>query len=190
MAGLKKDKCKICGRLKSNPRDYLCAACREKKAKEQEEKDRQRKANGYNMALLYARRESGLSMTQLAKLSGVSYQKIYNVEKGQDDIKPEDRQKIARTLRKPVEELFPRPYVIRCRTCLSEFEPHGDERVCPACRQDATRKARDAATKIDRIPRGNQKKIAAIAAIARRAGMSYGMFVAEEMESRYGQSKT
>lgn len=188
MSGLKKDQCSICRRLKSNPRDYLCEACRAQKVKEQEEQDLQRKANGYNMALLYARRESGLSMTQLAKLSGVSYQKLYKVEKGQDDIKPEDRKKIARTLRKPMEELFPMPYVTRCRTCLSAFEPNGNERVCPACRQDATRKARDAATKIDRIPRGNQKKIAAIAAIARRSGMSYGMFVAEERKNRYGQS--
>ena len=190
MSGLKKDQCSICRRLKSNPRDYLCEACRAQKAKEQEEKDRKRKANGYNMALLYARRESGLSMKQLAKLSGVSYQKLYNVEEGKDDIKPEDRKKIARTLRKPVEELFPMPYVTRCRTCLSAFEPNGNERVCPDCRKDATRQAREAATKIDRIPRGNQKKIAAIAAIARRAGMSYGMFVAEDKERRYGQSKT
>lgn len=190
MDGLKKNQCSICRRLKSNPRDYLCAVCRAQKVKEQEEKDRKRKANGYNMALLYARRESGLSMKQLEKLSGVSYQKLYKVEKGEDDIKPEDRQKIARTLRKPVEELFPRPYVIRCRTCLSAFEPHGDERVCQACRKDATRKAREATTKIDRITRGNQKKIAAIAAIARRAGMSYGMFVAADKENRYGQSKT
>ena len=184
MAGLRKDQCKICGRIKSNPRDYLCTACRAQKMKEQEEQDRQRKANGYNMALLYARRALGLGMKQLAKLTGLSYHKLYAVEKGQDDLKPEDRKKIARTLRKPVEELFPRPYIIRCRTCLSAFEPHGDERVCPACRQDATRQAREAATKIDRIPRGNQKKIAAIAARARRAGMSYGMFVAAERERR------
>ena len=62
--------------------------------------------------------------------------------------------------------------------------------VTESARRRIRRAAREAATKIDRIPRGNQKKIAAIAAIARRAGMSYGMFVAEERKNRYGQSKT
>lgn len=183
MPKFSKGKCRYCSRVLTGE-DRVCPQCREKLQDREAERERVLIAGGGNLELYRARRDSGLTAKQIAKLAHVSDSTLNKCESGELDLLPETRERVARVLKRPVEELFPEPYRVRCRHCLGRFEPEGSEKICPDCREDAKRRAREA---VKPTPGSNQRKIATIARMARKKGMTYGQYVgaeyAERMES-------
>lgn len=169
--------CYECGK-RTEGGDVLCAACLAKKDAREAKREAEYRELGWNMALYYARRAKGLSRRGLSRLAGISETTYDKCESGTGDLTEPNRARVARVLGVPVTKLWDEPYKVRCRNCLTMFVPTRNEHVCPSCREDARREAREHGRHT--APGSNQKRIATIARMARKQGMTYGAYVARE----------
>ena len=173
-------RCGLCKAKHTIHDDYLCPSCRAKQEAKKAAEDLEREKNGWNMALLRARRERKISINDLAKAASITAYSYKQYEQGKSDPKNSTRVRIARALGAKPEELWPYAHLVRCRTCMRYFETE-TEVTCPACKEAARREAEG---RVSRLTGANEKEISRIAREARRQGLSYGKAVALEHERR------
>lgn len=176
-------RCNSCHRYYDGTHWY-CPECQAKsEARRTEERERKIR-EGYNMALIDARETKGMTQTMIAKKLGLATATYGHMERNIKRVKPSQRRIIAAALGKSVEELWDTPYYAQCTTCKQLFATDRDVHVCPACLE----RVRETAQARSRSQGNNESAINIIAREARKAGMTYGQYVARQEEIRRSQN--